>query len=252
MTLLTCVFLRNLQFDSFIRLSEPAEQRRDRLAHLEIDRSVLDLDDDVVPKFPIQRIEDVVSRLGAIVLEIAPIQMMVVNERTIEEHASVRFESQCDCICGVGRRPSITRRTEPPLRVRLHNKTAQVGDLLIDVLGFVLPPGCNPRIQRIERLQSTNTFRSAKLYRDRKPHAPGTKRIGDPGQLRNEVTGENARISIYVVDSTSVDSNRCEQPGILTRPRQIRAHTSVLEKNRCAGISTLNRAIEIVPLVDPA
>ena len=42
------VLLGDLQLDRLVGVLQRAEQRRRRLAHLEVDRSVLDLDDDVV------------------------------------------------------------------------------------------------------------------------------------------------------------------------------------------------------------
>ena len=46
--LLAEILLRDLQLDRFVRLLERAEERRRRLADLEVDRSVLDLQHDVV------------------------------------------------------------------------------------------------------------------------------------------------------------------------------------------------------------
>ena len=53
--LLAEVLLRDLQLDRLVRLLERAEQRRRRLAHLEVDRPVLDLDDDVVVELAVER-----------------------------------------------------------------------------------------------------------------------------------------------------------------------------------------------------
>ena len=93
MALLAGVFLRDLQFDGFVGFFEAAEERRDRLARLEVDRAVLDLDDDVVVELAVERMEIVVSGSGAIVFGIAPVEMMVVDEGAIEEEAAVRFQS---------------------------------------------------------------------------------------------------------------------------------------------------------------
>ena len=49
------VLLRDLQLDRLVRLLERAEQRRRRLAHLEVDRAVLDLDDHVVVELAVER-----------------------------------------------------------------------------------------------------------------------------------------------------------------------------------------------------
>ena len=65
------VLLRDLQLDRLLGLLQRAEQRRRRLAHLEIDGPVLDLDDDVVVELAVERLEVVVGGAGAIVLQIA-------------------------------------------------------------------------------------------------------------------------------------------------------------------------------------
>ena len=64
---------------SFVCL-QPAEQRRNRLAHLKIDRAVLDLDNHVVVELAIERMEIVISRAGAVVFQVRPVQMMVVDK----------------------------------------------------------------------------------------------------------------------------------------------------------------------------
>ncbi len=75
MPLLARVFLRDLQLDSFICFFEAAEERRRRPAHLEIDRSIFDLDDHVVVELSVERMKDVVRGARAIIFQIAPIEM---------------------------------------------------------------------------------------------------------------------------------------------------------------------------------
>ena len=48
------VFLRDLELDGLVCLLQAAEQRRHGLANLEIDGTVLDLDNYVVIEFPIK------------------------------------------------------------------------------------------------------------------------------------------------------------------------------------------------------
>ena len=107
MPLLPGVFLRDLQFDALVRFLQPAKKRRDRFAGLEIDRSILDLDDDVVIKLSVERMKDVVSCARPIIFRIAPIQMMVVNKRPIEEQSAMRAKRASNHIGGVGRRSAI-------------------------------------------------------------------------------------------------------------------------------------------------
>src|SRR4029077_20227686 len=55
--LLPGVLLRDLQLDAFVSLLQPAKKRRHRFACLKIDGTVLDLDDDVVVKLSVKRME---------------------------------------------------------------------------------------------------------------------------------------------------------------------------------------------------
>src|SRR5689334_12653626 len=90
--LLSGVFLSDLQFDSLISLCQSAKERGHRFASLEIDGTILDLDDDVVVELSIQRVKNIVGCPSAVILGIAPIKMMVVNERTIKKNPSMRFQ----------------------------------------------------------------------------------------------------------------------------------------------------------------
>ncbi len=91
MTLLAGVFLGDLQFDCFVGVLQAAEKRRNGFAGLKIDWAVLDLDDDVVVEFSVQGVEVVVSGLGAVVMRIAPVEMMVVDKGAIENDAVMRL-----------------------------------------------------------------------------------------------------------------------------------------------------------------
>ena len=59
-TCLAHVLLRDLKLDRLVRPLERAEEGRRWFAHLEIDRSVLDLDDRVRIELPVERMKIVV------------------------------------------------------------------------------------------------------------------------------------------------------------------------------------------------
>src|SRR5579885_272835 len=90
--LLSGVFLRDLEFDGLVGLLQPAEQRRSRFAHLEIDRSVLDLHNNIAVKLAVERMKDVIGRHCTVILRITPIEMIVVNERPIEHKPAVGLQ----------------------------------------------------------------------------------------------------------------------------------------------------------------
>ena len=66
MALLPEVFLCDLQLNGCTRLPQVGEQRRSRLADLEIDWAVLDLHDHVIVELSIKRFEEVDGGFGTI------------------------------------------------------------------------------------------------------------------------------------------------------------------------------------------
>src|SRR5580704_9809915 len=126
--LLACVFLRDLEFDRFIGFLEAAEEWRNRFARLEVDRAVFDLDDDVVVELAVERMKIVVGGFGAIVLRIAPVEMMVVDESAVENETAVRFERARDDVSGVGGRTVVCGWAEAAFGVGLHYDAAEVGN----------------------------------------------------------------------------------------------------------------------------
>ena len=91
MTLLPGILLGNLQFDGFVGVGKPSEQRTDRFAHLKIDWPVFDLHDHVVVELSIEGMKVVIACPGAISFHIPPIQMIVVNESSVKNHATMTF-----------------------------------------------------------------------------------------------------------------------------------------------------------------
>ncbi len=89
---LSHVFLRDLQFNDLVRFLERAEQRRRRLANLIVDRSILDLDEDVVVELAVEILEVVVGGAGAVILEIPPVHLVVVYKPAIEKESAMRLK----------------------------------------------------------------------------------------------------------------------------------------------------------------
>src|ERR1039458_794956 len=148
MALLSGVLLRHLQLDRFVGAAQAAEQRGSRggalesewpllklndarqageqrgsrFAHLEIDWTILNLNDDVVVEGAVEGMEIVVGRFRAIVFQFVPVEVMVVNKRSIEHDAAVRLESARNHIGGVGRRSAVGGGTEASLGIGLHDR----------------------------------------------------------------------------------------------------------------------------------
>src|SRR5215472_14028316 len=150
MLLLAGVFLCDLEFDRFVAAAQSGKQRRRRFAHLKINRSVLDLDDGVVIELAIKRMKIVVGGLGAVVFQIAPVEMVVIDEGAIENDASMRLQSASHHVGGVGVSAAIRRRAGTALRIGFDEESAQVGNVAVDFVYFLAPPIGNARIKRIE------------------------------------------------------------------------------------------------------
>ena len=116
--LLAQVLLRDLQLDRLVGLFEAAEQRRGGLADLEVDRAVLDLDDDVVFEQAVELVEVVVGGAGRGRSSGCASPCVVVDEAAIEEDAAVRLEGAGDDVGGVGMRAAVCRTGRGDLRNR--------------------------------------------------------------------------------------------------------------------------------------
>ena len=93
---------------------ERCEERRDRLAHLEVDGAMLDLDHDIRLEGSVECVEVVVAGASAIGLEVVPVEVIVVDEAAVENNSAMRFEGACDCVRGLwGVRPYLEGPTRP-------------------------------------------------------------------------------------------------------------------------------------------
>src|SRR5579863_3200639 len=119
MPLLTGVFLRDLQFDCGIRFLQPAEQRRDGLPDLKVNRSVFNLHNDIVIKLAIQRMKNVIRCFRAIVLQVGPIQMVVIDKCTVEDDPMGRIECARDDVGRISGSAAVKRRTQASFGIGL-------------------------------------------------------------------------------------------------------------------------------------
>src|SRR6185295_695614 len=88
--LLSGVLLRHLQFEREHGLLQLTEQRRHRLADLEVRRSVLDLQYDVLLEPPVERDQVVVRRPRTIRTAITPIVRLLITGIPPEHRPAVR------------------------------------------------------------------------------------------------------------------------------------------------------------------
>src|SRR5580658_502822 len=139
MALLAGIFLDDLQLDGLICFPEAAEKRRRGFAYLKIDGTIFDLNDDVVVELAVERMKNIVRGAGAIVFQVGPIEMIVVNEGAIEKHAPVWFERARDNVGGIGGSTSISGRTGAAFGIGFDDEAAEIRDQAIDLICFRAP-----------------------------------------------------------------------------------------------------------------
>ena len=251
MPLLAEILLGDLQLDRLIRVAQRAEERRGRLADLEVDRAVLDLENDVGVEAAVERMEVVVRCSRAVVLQVAPVHQVVVDEAAIEDDAVVRRKGSRDHVGGVGVRPVVCGRPEPALGVGLEDEAAKVGDRAVERVHAILPERRDAGVERIERVESADAARAAEVDRYRHRDAPRPQRIRDPRELGNETVGDGQCVGVDVVDRRAVDAHRREQPSVVAHACEVVQDAAVLEEDRTPGVAALDRAVQVVPVIDP-
>ena len=114
MPLLPEILLRYLQLNRLRGVLKRRKKRRRGLANLKIDRPILNLNNYIRFKLPVEGMEVVIPCARAISLKVVVVQMIVVDESPIQHDSAVRFQRAGNCIGGLGWRPPIFRRPKPP------------------------------------------------------------------------------------------------------------------------------------------
>ena len=166
------IFLRDLHFEHQRRFRHGAEQRMERLARLEVDRSVLHLQQHVVAKLPIERHE-----LGVRLLRAVIGLLVRVHERAPHHHATVRRQRIGQHVRAVRVGAAVVLRTRLPFRVRLDEEAAEVRNLAIDLIHLRAPPGLHAGVERICGLQSTDLDGRAEARGQKHAHAVGPQHV---------------------------------------------------------------------------
>src|SRR5216683_3771048 len=236
-----------VQVDRLVRFLKPAEERRNWFARLEVDGAIFNLNDDVIRKFAVEWMKNVVGSFGPIIRGIAPIKMVVIDKRPVENDPAVRCKGVRDRVGRLCGRPVVGRRTCPALGVRFYDKSAEIRNLPVNLVNFLAPPFRNARIQRIKRIQASDPFGAAQIDGNRQPDAPRAKHIGDASELRKKAVFQNAWIGVDIIDGAPIDPDGGKQTSVITNALQVRANAAILEKDRSPGISALNPAAYNVP-----
>ena len=63
---------------------------------------------------------------------------------------------------------------------------------------------------------------------------------------------ERSGAALHVVDIAAIDADRGQQAGVFGDRREVLAHVAAVEEDGAASVAALDRAVGVVPLVDPA
>ena len=133
------VLLRRLNLGDDRRLVQRAEQWVERFARHEVDRAVLDLDEDVWPELSIELRELDVGALGAI-----RIHVFVVDERAPDDVAAVTGDRIGKAVGALGVIAAVVLGSRLPFGIRLDEKPAEVGNELVDLVGLAFHQPTTP------------------------------------------------------------------------------------------------------------
>ena len=137
---LTEVFLRRLDLRQRGRLLQRAEQRMKRLARLEVNRAVLDLDEDVRTELSVEPGELDVGAFRPVGIDV-----FVVDERAPDDVSAVLSHGVAEHVGPLRVVPAVVLRARLPLGIGFDEKAAEVGDERVDLIRLVLPPRATPR-----------------------------------------------------------------------------------------------------------
>jgi hypothetical protein len=173
------VLLRDLQLEREPGARHRPEERVEGLARLEVEGAVLDLHHDVVPEFPVERLELVVGLVHAV-----HGRHHLVDERPPHHDAAVRRDGVRDHVGPVRVGASVFLRPRLALGVGLHEEAAEVGDMAVDLIRLRMPPGDDRRVQGVGGLQAAELDRRAEPGGKVDPDAVGAEHVREGRHLR--------------------------------------------------------------------
>jgi hypothetical protein len=241
------VFLGDLELHAEVGLRHGPEQRMERLARLEVDRPVLDLDDDVVAELAVERLELAVALLGAVVG-----LLVRIDEGPPHHDPAVRPHRVGQHVGPVDMGAAVVLRSRLALRIGLHQEAAEIGNGLVDLVGFGLPEGADGRVQRVGGLQAADLDRGREPGRQIDLDAVRPEHVGQGRGLGDIRRGQAVGLGVDVVQHRAVDADRRVGPGVVDVAGVLVVGQLPPVPQRGAGIAALHMAIQVVPVVQQA
>ena len=146
----------------------------------------------------------------------------------------------------------IVLRAGLPFRIRLYEKTAEIGDGCVNLIRLGLPPGGNRGVQRIGRLEMAELDRRRPARRQIDLDAIGPEYIRERRRLGDIGRGQAVGLCVDIVEDGAVDADRGIGPGIVGVAGVPEVGELPPVPDRLPGIAALDGAIEIVPVVEQA
>ena len=148
-SLLSCVFLRNLNLQHLIGFGKASKKRMHRLPYLKIHRPVLNLQDHIIQKGSVKSDEIVISGSGPVCLPVAPVLSTVIYKASPNDQSPIWLYCLCKHIGAVCMGSVISERSRTAFRIRLNQESPQIRNRFKDHFHFSLPPGSYTIVQRI-------------------------------------------------------------------------------------------------------
>ena len=201
----------------------------------------------------VERLEVVVRGARPIVLRIVPVHVMVVDEAAIEDHAAVRRQRARDDVRGVGVGAAVCRGPTRPSESAFSTKPAEVGNRA----DRGRPPASSTTRSRPGRAgrrsaacRASAGCRNRSRARAARPTGAGRRRRARPAGMNSGDRTSGLALTL-LIEMPLMPSEASSRPYSSTR-RQILADMAVLPEDRSSAIAALDRAVDVVPLVDPA
>jgi hypothetical protein len=217
----------------------------ERLARLEIDGPIFHLDEHVRAERAVEQDELVVGLLGAIFGNLTR-----VNEGAPHDDASVRCHGIGEHVRPVGMGARVILRARLALRVRLHQKAPEIRNECVDLARFFGPPRAHLGGERIGRSEVAELDRRAEASRQVHANAVGAKRRREGGHFFEPLVREDDRVGVHVGEDGAVQPDRRARARVVEVTRRDEAGQLVPIPEREACVPALDRAIEVVPVVE--
>ncbi len=186
--LLAGVLLRDLHLHGLVGLHQAAEERRNRLLGLKVDRAFLGLDNHVVGELAVEGVEDVVRSAGAVGPGIAPVKVVVVDEGAVEDYAMVGREGAGQQVGRISGRAAVARGPGLSFRIGFYGEAGEVRDERVDFVDLCSPPRLYRGIEGVVGGKTSDLLRAGDVNAKRQVHPPRTHGVGYAGQTAEHVS----------------------------------------------------------------